>query len=191
MLDPNSDFFRRVTDLIRSGDLTGPNRPVGRVTFIDGFNNRYFSDTRPGIFRSNLFGQGEWIGPDGETRGGGPPDEATELQVASITINRGLDQDAATCTINMPNVRPGAYAPQLVHRGRADEIGDEQRGGPLVDLFRRTHLLDDAAIHHQHAVRQRHRLDLVVRDVKAGDAQLLMQLLDFQPHVNAQLGVEV
>ena len=112
MLDPNSDFFRRVTDLIRSGDLTGPNRPVGRVTFIDGFNNRYFSDTRPGIFRSNLFGQGEWIGPDGETRGGGPPDEATELQVSSITINRGLDQDAATCTISMPNVRPGAYAPQ-------------------------------------------------------------------------------
>lgn len=112
MLDPNTEFFQRVTELIKGGDLTGPNRPVGRVTFIDGFNNRYKSDRRPGLFRSNLFGQGDWIGPDGENRGGGPAIEATELQVSSINIQRALDQDAATCTITMPNVKPGAYAPQ-------------------------------------------------------------------------------
>lgn len=112
MLDPNSAFFKRVAALIAGGDCTGPNRPVGRVTFSDGFNNRYRSDRRPGLFRSNLFGQGEWVGPDGETRGGGPASAATELQVTTIKIGRALDQDAGTCTITMPNVRPGAYAPQ-------------------------------------------------------------------------------
>ena len=52
-------------------------------------------------------------------------------------------------------------------------------------------LLDDAALHHGDAVGQRQRLDLVMRDIDHGVAELLVELLDLDPQLVAQLGVEV
>ena len=52
-------------------------------------------------------------------------------------------------------------------------------------------MLHHAALHHRNARAQRHRLDLVVRDVHAGDAAGLVQPFDFGTHLHAQLGVQV
>ena len=46
-------------------------------------------------------------------------------------------------------------------------------------------------LQHDDAVGERHRLDLVVRDIDDRGAEALMQLLDLDPHLGAQLRVEV
>ena len=46
-------------------------------------------------------------------------------------------------------------------------------------------------IHHHDTVGERHRLDLIVRDVNGGGADLLVHALDLGAHLHAQLGVEV
>jgi hypothetical protein len=61
----------------------------------------------------------------------------------------------------------------------------------VVDVDRAADLLDHAEVHHDHAVGERHRLDLVVGDEDAGGLQLPVQLLDLEAHLHAQLGVEV
>ena len=58
--------------------------------------------------------------------------------------------------------RPAHVAVQ--HVDLAEEVGDERRGRPLVDLARRADLLDRAVVHHDDAVGHRQRLFLVVRD---------------------------
>ena len=80
---------------------------------------------------------------------------------------------------------------EQVHRRRAHEIGDEQIVRGVVDLVGRADLLQFAVLQHRDLGRQRHRLDLVVRDVDDGRARLLMQAFDLNAHVDAQLGVEV
>ena len=78
-----------------------------------------------------------------------------------------------------------------IHRRRADEAGDEAAGRTGIDFLRRTDLFDDTGIEHHHAVSQGHRLDLVVRDIKAGGFQALVQQFKLNAHLDAQLGVEV
>ena len=80
---------------------------------------------------------------------------------------------------------------QQVHRRRADEARDEGRGRPVVDVLGRADLLDAAMVQDDDAVRQRHRLDLVVRDVDRGRGHALAQALDLGAHLHAQLGIEV
>ena len=46
-------------------------------------------------------------------------------------------------------------------------------------------------VHHRDPRRHGHRLDLVVGDVDDGLPELVVQLLDLEPHLGAQLGVEV
>ena len=61
----------------------------------------------------------------------------------------------------------------------------------MVEFVRRADLLDPSAIHDDHAVGQRHRLDLVVGDVDCRGLDLLMHALDLGAHLHAQLGVEI
>ena len=56
-----------------------------------------------------------------------------------------------------------------VHRRAADEAGDEDVGGLVVQLLRRRDLLQLALAHHRDALPERHRLDLVVGDVDRRD----------------------
>ena len=74
--------------------------------------------------------------------------------------------------------------------GLADEIGDEQVGGLVIDLARRPELDDAPAIHHADEIAHRQRLLLVVRDQHEGDAELALQVLQLDLHVGAQLLVE-
>ena len=78
-----------------------------------------------------------------------------------------------------------------VHRRRADEAGHELVGGLIVEVERLADLLHQAVLHDDHAVAERHRLDLVVGDVDGRGAEPLVQLLQLDAHLHAQLGVEV
>ena len=80
---------------------------------------------------------------------------------------------------------------QQVHRRRPDEPGDEHVGRVVVDLLRRAELLQPARRHHRDPVAERHRLDLVVRDVDRRDAEPLVQPLQLGAHLHPELRVEV
>ncbi len=56
---------------------------------------------------------------------------------------------------------------------------------------RRAELVDLAGIHHRDQVGGGHRLGLVVGDVDRGVAVFVMQPADLEPHLLAQIGVEV
>ena len=60
----------------------------------------------------------------------------------------------------------------------------------LVQLGRRPELLDVPTVHDRDPVRHRHRLLLVVRDVDEGDANVVLDRLQLQLHLLAQLEVE-
>ena len=74
--------------------------------------------------------------------------------------------------------------------GVADERGDERGAGRLVDLGGGVDLLDAALVHDGDAVAQRHGLALVVGDVEEGDADLVVDEVELDLHVLAQLQVE-
>ncbi|ABA49062.1 phenol hydroxylase, putative [Burkholderia pseudomallei 1710b] len=80
---------------------------------------------------------------------------------------------------------------QQVHRRRTDEARDERRRRFLVHVDGRADLFRIAAIHHDHALRERHRLDLVVRHIDARRREPRVQPLDFEAHLHAQLRIEV
>ena len=87
--------------------------------------------------------------------------------------------------------RPAELGIEQGHRRRADEVGDEHVGRPVVDLRRRGELLQEAAAHDGDPRRHGHRLELVVRDVDHRLADRAVQLDQLGAHVGAQLGVEV
>ncbi|MEO6125342.1 MAG: hypothetical protein ABIR32_16685, partial [Ilumatobacteraceae bacterium] len=58
-----------------------------------------------------------------------------------------------------------------VHRRRADELGDEQVVGRVVQILRRGALHQVAPTQYRNPITHRHRLDLVVGDVHGRDAQ--------------------
>ena len=78
-----------------------------------------------------------------------------------------------------------------VHRGRADERGDEEVRRLAVERLRTIDLLHGAGAHHRDARAERHRLDLVVRDVDGRDPETLVEACQLGAHVDAQLRVEV
>ena len=63
--------------------------------------------------------------------------------------------------------------------------------GVVVDLLGRAELLDTAVVHDRDAIRQGHRLDLVVGDVDGGDPKLVTQVLELRAHGDPELRVEV
>ena len=76
------------------------------------------------------------------------------------------------------------------HVRDADEAGHELRRGPLVDLDRRPHLVDAAVAEDGDAVAHRQRLVLVVRHVDERDADVLLDALQLDLHLLAELEVE-
>ena len=85
---------------------------------------------------------------------------------------------------------PHNPAADEIHARAADKICDKQIRGLRVDFRGRTRLPDLPAFHDHHAIRQAHRLFLVVRDVKrgCGKGQLLpaYKFTQFQPMLCVQ-----
>ena len=100
----------------------------------------------------------------------GPNDEVTEARTAVVAVGP-LDR----------------HRHQVRH---AEEVRDEDRLRLLVHLLGRGDLLDVAAVHHGDPVGHRERLFLVVRHIHKGDLELLLDRLQLQLQVLAQLRVE-
>lgn len=66
-----------------------------------------------------------------------------------------------------------------------DELGNEAVDGPLVDILRRSQLLDPAIVEDRDPVRHCERLALVVGHVHHRDPELGMETLDLELHVLA------
>ena len=80
---------------------------------------------------------------------------------------------------------------EQVHRGGADEAGDEDVVRVVVQVARGVDLLQQAVLEHGDPVAHGHGLDLVVGDVDRGDAEAALQRGDLGAGLHAQLGVEV
>ena len=76
------------------------------------------------------------------------------------------------------------------HVGRPDEPGDERRGRIVIDLRRRSHLLDAAFVHHHDLIGQLQRFLLIVGHEQAGHAELTVQTVEPMPKILAHLRVE-
>ena len=61
----------------------------------------------------------------------------------------------------------------------------------MIKFVWRPNLLNLTAVHHHDPVGQRHRLDLVVRDIDSRGLNLLVYPFDFRAHLNAQLCVQI
>ena len=73
---------------------------------------------------------------------------------------------------------------------RADEGGDEKRGGLVVDRYRRAVLFEPPAIEHRDPVGHTHGLFLVVRHHHGRDVQFALQTTNLDLHIQAQVFVE-
>ena len=79
---------------------------------------------------------------------------------------------------------------EQVDAGRTEPRRHVGAGRLFVDLLRRAHLHQPAALEHADARGHRQGFDLVVGDVQHRRAQILLDALELQPQVVAQLGVE-
>ena len=82
-------------------------------------------------------------------------------------------------------------AVQEVHLGAADEAGNEDVAGVIVQVLRSIDLLDDAITHNNDAVAHGHSFGLVMGNIDEGGSQLLVQLDDLGTHAGTQLSIQV
>ena len=116
-------------------------------------------------------------------------DALVALQLLKL-LSGNLDLVIAEYRVNGA-VLLGEANGEEVHLGRADESGNEQVGGIVVEVLGGVNLLDEAVLHNYDAGTHGHSFGLVVGYVDEGGLQALMELGDLSSHLNAQLGVEV
>ena len=75
--------------------------------------------------------------------------------------------------------------------GRTDKIGNKLALRLEIDIARAAFLNDHAGVHDRDHVRHRESFDLVVGDVKRGDAQSPLQFPQLEAHALAQFRVEI
>ena len=80
---------------------------------------------------------------------------------------------------------------QEIHLRRAEKACNETGDGALEEIERSALLLDQSVAHENDAVRKCHGLDLVVCHVDHRLTKLLMEALDFAPHLVAQLRIKI
>ena len=78
-----------------------------------------------------------------------------------------------------------------IHRRRSDEFGDEGIGRLIIELERRSDLLDPAGAQDDDAVGHGQRFDLIMGHIDRGRMKPVVERLDLAPHRDPELGVEV
>src|SRR6516164_3670404 len=73
----------------------------------------------------------------------------------------------------------------------SQEIFDKRRLWMFIDFLRPAELLDAALVHERQPRRERHGFDLIMGDEQHRKSELLLQSLDLDAHLFAQLGVEI
>ena len=141
----------------------------------------------------------------GQTRGDGVG-ELPSADVEQVTTCRRRDTRRSarpprrrrcstmrTCSGRTPSLQVGRAPalPTTFIGGVPMKRAANTDAGPRVELGRRRVLLDAARSQQHDLVRHAHRLDLVMRDVDHGHAELPLQRADLAPHLLAQLRVEV
>lgn len=97
MRNPNDDRFKKVQSLMKSGQMVGMDRPVGRVTWAKG---------------TLLSTNSQKIGTVRFLDKSAPQYEM--FNIRTIEIDRSIGQDAGTCTIVMYNARATTTRPEGV-----------------------------------------------------------------------------
>ena len=101
-------------------------------------------------------------------------------------------QRVVKCGIAARHINASASPFERDEIGDPHEFEDEAVGRFFVDVIRRADLANDAAfVEDSHAVGDGQRHLLVVRNVKNGEPGVLLQLLDLEAHLLAQVGVQV
>ena len=85
---------------------------------------------------------------------------------------------------------PVAHRRQDVHHRRAEQPRDIDAGRAVIDLDRRADLADPAVLQDRHAVGDRHRLFLVMRDIDQRLAELALDALQLDAGLFAQPRIE-
>jgi hypothetical protein len=124
-------------------------------------------------------GEGQVLGPD------------ANVHVPADLAGERLGSEGNASTRDLGDARGGNASRQQVHGGRANERGHEARRRQAIDRGRPTALLDAAGVHDHHHVGQRHGLDLVVRHEDRRCPEPVMQAPDFDPHLHAQLRIQI
>ena len=135
-----------------------------------------------------LAGVAEMLGPHADARprcptAGGGPESGLRQRGAALVDE--LDGDRCIAIARRRPVPPKNSSSASRRSRRRTGWRDRHRGRAArrsARYCRREH--DDP-------VGQRHRLGLVVRDIDHGDAELLVQARDLDPHLHPQLGVEI
>jgi hypothetical protein len=79
---------------------------------------------------------------------------------------------------------------QEIHRRRAEETGHEPVRWSLIDRLGRIDLLGDAVLEDDDLRAERLRLDLVMRDIDRGNAEVALERLEGGASFHPQLGVQ-
>ena len=115
--------------------------------------------------------------------------------MVGVAPSAELTGSAATCS--PPSSSTRQRSPSMARRrGRGARLFSPMNwatklfAGARRDLVGRRELLDRAVVEHRDAVRHGQRLGLVVGDVDDGDAEPLVDVLDLELHLLAQLLVE-
>lgn len=101
MRDPTTEKFVKCTEVMATGDMTGPNRPVGRVTYTKE-SLKVVHAKKAGVGKLRFMNLQD------------PAHEEELFNVYSIDIDRSIGQDAGTCTIKFANQWTGTGAPEGV-----------------------------------------------------------------------------
>jgi len=116
-------------------------------------------------------------------------DALVALQLLKL-LSGNLNGVLSEYRVNFAVLLGEAYGEEVHLRG-ADESGNEQIGGIVVEVLGGVNLLDETVLHNYDAGTHGHSFGLVVGNIDEGGLQALMELGDLSSHLNAQLGVEV
>ncbi len=103
------------------------------------------------------------------------------LRHRDATTSLDLKTARGTCTVDLA----------IQNVGCAKEIGDEKVGGFLVEMHRRTDLLNNPLVEDDDAVADCVGLFLIVRDEDRGELQSLLEFTQLPGNLNAHLRIEV
>jgi hypothetical protein len=120
------------------------------------------------------------------------PDPRSLLRVRATQSHRQALQSKCCVLEHRPAIAGGMQdGRDKINTRRSDETGNEDIVRILIEFHRRADLFDPAGPQHHNAAGERHRLDLIVRDVDHRRFQFLVQPGDLEPHLYAQFGVEI
>ena len=118
------------------------------------------------------------------------PDPEHERPADAVLMHFGHCDTCVANSYSAVAARKSAVKAYEIHRGRADEVGNEHALRPVVDLLRRSDLFNDPVVHDKDLVGHRHRLELVMSDIDCRRPDPVVKITKFVGHSLPEFGVE-